>query len=302
MKNLWKQTALQKQLQFKKSLGLTQCGTFKNKPYEHILADDDARFGANYYAFGNPVEWQGLLFWANIKNNRSVDFESKELKNMLRSEHIPYNLIYPLENLRNYNPELVAAFLEHLLNNAIKVDEVIQIKIAYEGANPEQLLNDQTSFDVYVEYLSDGKKCGIGIEVKYTEQSSPYRKLEKEKMFGLKNSEYLALTHRCGYYMPNSIVKLRKPKLKKLWRNHLLGIKMVELGEIQQFYSIHLFPEKNSYQADAAKCYKNCLNEEFKNKFIPLTYEQFIAAAEKILGANQYISQVNWIDYLKKRY
>jgi hypothetical protein len=33
------------------------------------------------------------------KQNRKVNFLSNGLKNMLRSEHVPYNLFYPLENL-----------------------------------------------------------------------------------------------------------------------------------------------------------------------------------------------------------
>lgn len=303
MKNLWKPIALQKQLQFKKQVGLTESGTFKNKPYKHILSDTDASFGANFYAYNNALEWQELLFWATIQNNKSVDFESTGLKNMLRSEHIPYNLFFPLEKLRKSEPQLLNNFIEKLFNNTLKVDEVTSIKIEFSGGfRKSELLDDLTSFDAYIEYISNGKKCGLGIEVKYTEQSYPYGKIEKERMFNLKQGEYLPLTNRCGYYNPEAHLRLRKPRLKQLWRNHLLGIKLVEKGVLQQFHSVHVYPESNTYQTESCKCYCNCLKEDFKQTFVPITFEKFIEVAETTLGKNEYIKNINWIDYLKKRY
>lgn len=303
MKNVWKSIALQKQLQFKQQLGLTQSGTFKNKEYPQILADTDASFGANYYCFNNAAEWQELLHWALIQNNKNVDFEGIGLKNMLRSEHIPYNLFFPLQKLRNNNPQLLNSFLEQLFNNAIKVDVVTDIKIEYAGVTPKSnLLDDLTSFDAYIAYTSNGKKCGLGIEVKYTEQSYPYGKTEKDRMFGTKKGEYIPLTNRCAYYIPEAMLRLRKPKLKQPWRNHLLGVKMVEMGELQQFHSVHLYPEGNTYQTEVCKCYSNCLTEENKNSFQPITFEKWIEVAEQVLCENEYIKRIDWINYLKNRY
>lgn len=303
MKNQWKPIALQKQLHFKQQLGLTQSGTFKNKFYPQILTDTDAGLGANYYCFNKPEEWEELKEWASIDKGKKVDFEGTGLKNMLRSEHIPFNLFFPLEKLRKTNPKLLNSFVENLFNHTIKVDEVTAIKIEYAGvSHKSKLLEDLTSFDAYIAYTSNEKKCGLGVEVKYTEQSYPYGKSEKERMFGIKKGTYLPLTERCGYYLQDAYLRLRKPKLKQPWRNHLLGIKMVETGELQQFHSVHLYPESNIYQTEACNCYSNCLNDEHKNLFQPITFEKFIEVAEQVLGENEYIKQINWITYLKNRY
>jgi len=303
MINSWKNIAKQKQLQFKKDLKLTESGTFNRVTYKHILADKDAKNGANFYCYNNPTEWRELQTWADKDSSKKINYKGLGLKNMLRSEHIPYNLFFPLEKLRTSNPQLLNRFIEQLLDNAIKVNEVTKIKIEYAGSiHKSKLLNDNTSFDVYIEYLSDGKKGGIGIEVKYTELSYPYGKTEEARMFGIKPGEYLPLTKRCGYYHPEAQLKLKEKKLKQHWRNHLLGIKMLEIGALDEFHSVHLYPKGNTYQTEVCKQYKACLKERYKQSFVPITFEYFIAKADTVLGKEDYIVQNDWINYLKKRY
>jgi len=298
----WKKEALAKQLKFKKSIGIVKSGTFGKKKieYPNILHHDDAKKGANFYCYNSPTEWQDLKEWATRDKGSRVDFTGLGLTNMLRSEHIPFNLFYPLEKLRNNDTELLNSFLKKLLDNNIRIDKVTRIKIEFASdTHKSKLLDDNTSFDAYIEYLDGEKKCGLGIEVKYTEKSYPYGKTERKRMFDQPNSEYNRLTRDCEYYSPEKIKELKGNKLKQHWRNHLLGIKLVELKELDIFHSVHIYPEGNTYQKEACDRYSDCLVDNKKQSFIPVTFEKFISVATNVLSGKEY---KDWIDYLKKRY
>ncbi|MCF6222901.1 MAG: hypothetical protein L3J34_04145 [Flavobacteriaceae bacterium] len=297
----WKKEALAKQLKFKESLGIVKSGTFgkDNKPYLNILHPDNAKNGANFYCYNNPIEWQTLKEWANKDKGKKVDFTGLGLSNMLRSEHIPFNFFYPLEKLRNNNPEFLNSFLEKLLDNNIKVDKITRIKIEFtSNLHKSKLLDDNTSFDAYIEYLDGNKKCGLGIEVKYTEKSYPYGITEKKRMLD-KDSEYNRITRDSKFYNVESISKLREKKLKQLWRNHLLGIKLVELKELDQFHSVYIYPQGNTYQKEACDKYLDCLVDNKKQSFVLVTFEKFISVASDVLSSEEH---KEWIAYLKKRY
>jgi len=295
----WKKEALKKQLKFKESIGLTKSGTFDKKKYNHILHAADAKNGANFYCYNNPQEWQELIEWANKEKGKKVGFTGLGLANMLRSEHIPFNFFYPLEKLRNKDPELLNHFLEKLLDNKTKVDKVTRIKIEFASdLHKSILLDDNTSFDAYIEYVDGNKKCGLGIEVKYTERSYPYGITERKRMFD-QDSEYNRLTRDCKYYNHENIPKLKERKLKQLWRNHLLGIKLVEIKELDKFHSVHFYPLGNTYQKEACDMYLDCLMENNKQSFVPVTFEKIISVASDVLTSQEH---KDWIGYLKERY
>ncbi len=295
----WKNTALKKQLAFKQSLGLKASGTFGGNSYEHILSDTDALAGTNFYCYPNTIEWEALQAWAKKDKGKSVNFKGIGLKNLLRSEHIPYNFFYPLEKLRQENDQQLLRFLEQLLGNHIQIDKVIRIKIEFAWDKPKNKpLNDLTSFDAYIEAQSGAQKIGLGIEVKYTEKSYPWGKTEK-KLMDKDSSIYNQLTISSGYYKENAKSSLAIVKLKQLWRNHLLGLKLLELKKLGQFYSLHLYPKGNSYQQKVCEEYLNCLKEEHKQSFVPITFEWFTEVAEQLFTDAE---QQNWIHYLKTRY
>jgi len=295
----WKKEAKEKQLKFKESLGLKKSGTFGKKKYTHILHPDNVKNGANFYCYKNPKEWQALKEWAIKDKGKKVDFTGLGLTNMLRSEHIPFNLFYPVEKLRKENPELLNKFLEKLLDNNIHIGKVTRIKIEFASdLHKSKLLDDNTSFDAYIEYVDGYKKCGLGIEVKYTEKSYPFGVTEKKRMLD-KDSEYNRLTRDSKFCKPENISKLKEKKLKQLWRNHLLGIKLVELKELDQFHSVHIYPQGNTYQKEACDMYSDCLMENNKQSFVPVTFEKFISVTTDVLSGKEH---KDWIAYLKKRY
>ena len=114
------------------------------------------------------------------------------------------------------------------------------------------LLQTLTSFDCYIAYKDNSDAfCGIGIEVKYTEMayklqpgSSEYRHT-REKL----SEEYLCVTLQSGCYHTLSAATDEEafPKVlieddyRQLWRNHMLGMSMVQHSDIRHFLSVHLY-------------------------------------------------------------
>ncbi|MBQ0084856.1 MAG: hypothetical protein KBS65_01265, partial [Prevotella sp.] len=90
------------------------------------------------------------------------------LNNALRSEHIPYNLFFPMMKIQNKTA--TKGFFNELLGRD-GVAEILDVKIEYAPQPKCNYLNDGTSFDAFVLYRhKDGSKGAIGIEVKYTEK------------------------------------------------------------------------------------------------------------------------------------
>lgn len=295
MKNpAWKNTALKKQLAFKKELGLTASGIHNKKYYDHILADEDANKGAAFYCYHDTKEWNNLKSWADKYRGKKVNFLNNGLKNILRSEHIAYNVFYPLEKQRQANASSLNKLIQAIVN--LPVDSVDSIRVEFAGIkHKSEYLDDYTSFDTFIEFTSNQEKCALGIEIKYTEKSYPYTAKEKKWLYE-EQSEYIQLANRSGYFNDAFSQSLKTKKLKQPFRNHLLGIKMEELGEVQKFYSVHFYPTGNTYQAEVVKSYKEELKEEKQDTFIELTFENFIQKA-KAAGIND-----KWLSYFEKRY
>jgi len=252
------------------------------------LSFTDSSIGYNGYCYENT---------GHEKKQKRVNFNGEGLRNMLRSEHIPYNMFFPLAKLLKANPELLNQFIEKLIPD-VKISQVDKIKIEYVSElGKKELLDDNTSFDAYIEYTYKNKKCGLGFELKYTEKSYPYGNTEENRLFD-KNSEYnqLAKKSDCFNYKFYNSDKTELKKIKQLWRNHLLGIKLVDIGELKEFHSVHIFPKGNKYQKQACDKYIKCLSTKGKRSFIPVSFEKFVSVAKDTFG-NQ-----NWIDYLEKRY
>lgn len=290
-----KDIALNKQLQFKEKLGITTSGEHNGKRYMHILSDENALKGANFYCYDDMEEWMNLQKWAK-KDKRKLNFASNGLKNMLRSEHMPYNIFYPFEKLRKNNPELLCKLLGEILK--CDVEKVNEIRVEYAGnVDKNKLLNDNTSFDAYIGFQSCGESCGAGFELKYTEGSYPYGKSELENLNN-ESSLYWETAKASNMFILSGENKkqLISKNLKQFWRNHLLGIKMVQNNMLKKFYSVHLFPEQNTYQQFYAENYLKTIEDSHKQYFTPFTYEDLIGVGEKVEIKEK------WLAYFKNRY
>lgn len=297
-----KELAKKKQVDFKTSvLKLNKSGTHAGKTYEYILDKTDAGKGYNFFCY-NSNEWNELKAWANLntgpENKRKiVNFNGEGLRNMLRSEHIPYNMFFPLAKLQKTKPELVKQFLEKLIPN-IKISQISKLRIEYASElHKKELLDDNTSFDAYIEYNSGNKKCGLGVELKYTEKSYPYGITEEKRMYNEK-SEYNRLARKSDYfnYEFHKLDKQELKKVKQLWRNHLLGIKLISINELDDFHSVHIYPGGNKYQKHACDSYIKYLSALGKPSFIPVEFESFTSIATDVFGYH------DWIEYLERRY
>ena len=253
--------------------------------YGNYLTISDAQNGNNFY--------NGFDIFSAVKDYRK--FNNDLYQNMLRSEHIPFNLFIPLNANKTYSQNV----FNEILNGKIK--SINLQKIEYAPRPIRNYLNDKTSFDAYIEYTSnDGKNGIVGIETKYTELSYKIGKKEKTEMDDLESIYYI-ITNRSNAYKDESIPKLKEDDYRQIWRNHLLGesILLKDPDKFHSFTSITFYPGKNEHFQKVSKEYKSFLKKEYKNKCLFITYEELFELLIKYCPDNKY---KKWIGYLNSRY
>ena len=192
---------------------------------------------------------------------------------------------------------------------------MLNIIIEYAPSPKEEYLNDLTSFDTYVDYKdSRGARCGIGIEVKYTEQGYRIGKGEESKIND-KSSTYYRVTRESGCFNYGGLSEeefikrnfgkhARGDDLRQLWRNHILGLSMkLHSDGLQDFLSVHLYPSFNEHfnpkKSKVLDIYCSLLNDSGKKTFKSLTYENLFETMKKC-GMDKIDG--GWIPYLIHRY
>ena len=256
--------------------------------YGNRLTTPDAQALLNYYdGFGVREQLKA----------RYPDFSQKRDGDMLRSEHIPFNFFGPLVSDRELARQVIGSAF------GIKCSGDIQFKFEYAPEPKGNYLDDATAFDVFVKCTGQsGETIGLGIEVKYTEQSYPIGKKESVKVRELQ-SPYSLVTRESGCFTADVLNKLgaednelAKDKLRQIWRNHLLGLAIVRNKDLSRFYSITLFPSGNHHFIEAIPAYKGRLVPAASDGVKACTYEDFITAIDGD-GAVQ-----EWKEFLKVRY
>ena len=243
---------------------------------------------------------RGLIFYDGFRDlilSKVGNVATQLTANMLRSEHIPYNLFTPLETM----PEIAADLFSRMIDVPIK--QIKSIKIEYAGTGDKSMyLNDRTSFDAFVSYITpDGKNGGIGIEVKYTESEYPLGKKEGEDIES-KNLLYREMTRESGYYTPGLDIKmfLTAHHLRQIWRNHILGYSMKHKGDVDISHHVHIYPEHNEHFHNyALPEYRTLLTENGNESFKTITYENYFNMLDSYRD-NEQVS--DWVKYLRKRY
>ena len=245
----------------------------------------------------------GLIFCDIYRDFIRSRIDNKTFKttalfsNMLRSEHIPYNIFTPMEEDLNGATTL----FNHIIGGGI--NKITKIRIEFAGqVDKSNYLKDGTSFDTFIEYeTTDGTPGGIGIEVKYTENS--YRLGEKEG-WDIKDIShpYHNITRESQYFIPDLDIHifLKANNIRQIWRNHILGFAMLKRGDIKRFHHIHLYPKGNThFDAHALPDYKILLTDKGKESFIDLTFESLFDMMNQTFSSSK---QLEWIEYLQKRY
>jgi len=280
---------------------------FKAKARAHQFAFRENELN-DFYDEKNPqvilspdAAKQGLIFcdtYRDLIKSKVISFKSSVLfSNMLRSEHIPYNIFTPMEE----DLDATAALFNEIIGGGIS--KINRILIEYAGgADKSAYLNDGTSFDTFIEYVSsDGSIGGIGIEVKYTENGYPIGIKERQDIEN-RDGLYYQMTQKSHWYIPtlDIISFINANHLRQIWRNHILGYSMLFRGDIQHFHHIHLYPQGNKHFFERAiPEYKSLLTDCGKTTFIDLTYESLFDMISKIFISDK---QQDWLKYLRKRY
>lgn len=292
---------------------------FKNKARAHQVLFREKVLCVDYHIYPNVLKpndaKKGLIFFEAFRTDILEELKKpipatssapsgQMLTNLLRSEHIPYNIFFPMK----YDLDGCKNIFNEIFGRE-KIIEISDINIEYHPEPIEDYLSDHTAFDVYISYLdSNNSPCGIGIEVKYTEKDYPLKEGSREynhvkDEFGATRlfQNYYNATVNSNYYKEDvSHDKLVSNKFCQIWRNHILGASMVQHGDIKDFTSITLFPEANfHFNIDALPKYQELLTDEGYKTFIPLTYERLFKLMEKHLKID---TTEEWMKYLRHRY
>ena len=251
--------------------------------YGNRLTDPDAHALLNYYDKLNCRE---------SLRNRYPTYSRDRDADMLRSEHIPFNLLAPLDTDRT----AAIRIIEQVFH--IECVSIDSIKLEYAPNPKESYLNDGTSFDTYIEVTTvSGLKCGIGIEVKYTEHAYKLKRgsSEESRVLDHQSSYWKTARESACFKNPDDELFGTDP-FRQIWRNHLLGLKMIEMGDVDHFYSVTLFPDGNQHFHAVIPEYISQLKDEAKPFLIGCTFETFISA---INGSPEF---EEWKDWLHRRY
>lgn len=118
--------------------------------YGNWLCDEDAKALLNYY---DKLNCRGMLRvrYPNYAKRRDAD--------MLRSEHIPFNLLAPLITDR----KSAIAIIKRAFG--IECTKICYINMEYAPEPKESYLNDGTAFDTYIEVIkAGGKNAASGLK------------------------------------------------------------------------------------------------------------------------------------------
>lgn len=239
----------------------------------------------------------------------SLSTKGQMVTNLLRSEHIPYNIFFPMQ----YDLEGAKVLFNSLLGYK-RISSIERIVIEYNPGG----LKDGTAFDVYVEYrTSENKLGGIGIEVKYTEKEYPIKKDTKEWNETHDNGQiHLADNYRVpsfesGWF--NEVCISDAPistknhvvanKFRQIWRNHLLGASMILNNQLSEFTSLTVYPEGNVHFKEVLPDYEeNILTDKGRDTFKYKSYEELFSLMEESLNPTLISILNDWICYLRQRY
>ncbi len=116
-------------------------------------------------AGGSLLNYYDGLGVREALRRRYPTYSKRRDADMLRSEHIPFNLFAPLKG----RPELTKRLFDQILG--VRLHSPVQIELEWAPGPAEMYLEDRTSFDTYIKGTDDsGRVVGVGIEVKYTDE------------------------------------------------------------------------------------------------------------------------------------
>ncbi len=263
--------------------------------YENVLSEKNAQNHANY---------THLLGVIKRLRSRFPKYSSTRDANMLRSEHIPFNVFGPFAN----NLDLANRIFKNLMQLNLKEVIKIEFEWAPKTKGNNKYLDDKTSFDTYIEFCNtDNLLCGLGIEVKYTEKGYSLSETEKIKIEN-EESEYFTVSEESKKFKDKIKIgsTLTENNLRQIWRNHLLGLAMLQTKDknvkLDKFFSMTLYPKGNLHFTHEIPKYVEFLKEECKYEVFGVTFEDFFKLIEKEISKETNPEYKEWLVYLNERY
>ncbi len=249
--------------------------------YGNRLTDADGRALLNYY---------DDLGVREALRRRYPQYSKRRDADLLRSEHIPLNVLAPLAG----RPDLARMIIKSAFEQ--KLEGPFELRFEWAPEPKHNYLDDMTSIDAYLQGIgNDGKLVGIGVEVKYTERGYRIGKSEAERVHD-PSSTYWTVTHEAGLFAESELGDLAEDDLRQIWRNHLLGLAMVGRGDIARFVSVTLYPSGNIHFTHALEKYQGYLKDGARSSVCGCTFERFI---ECIRGDHEI---EKWKQFLTERY
>ena len=118
-------------------------------------------------------------------------------------------------------------------------------------------------------------------------------------------SAYSVTTCNSGCFINNDPMQFNNPDFIQLWRNHLLGLAMLQQGMTDYFDSLTLYPSGNVHfhssgsHMGVIEAYEELLTDKGIETFHAITYEDFF----KVLGMHYKSNRsLSWLKYLETRY
>jgi len=210
--------------------------------------------------------------------------------NTLSSQPLCFNLFGELA----LDLDLATNFFKEIFPGKIKA--VTEIKFEYSPGR-RTVHCDSSAFDVFVLYENlFGKKCFIGIEVKYAESLREESKKKAASIFKEHQKTYTSLTTP-DIFKPNAIDKLQLTPLSQIWRDHMLALACRFGSVYDDGFFVFLFPAANKECQNGVDKYLDQLinNDEERTFFFPRHLEDFIHTLKRI-------HPTSWTTELRERY
>jgi hypothetical protein len=224
------------------------------------------------------------------KTRRFPEYSPERDADMLRSEHIPFNMFGPLQVL----PQLAAQVFGRMIGRQCL--DLLEFEFEWAPQERNLYLDDRTAFDVFACFRDEQRRrVGIGVEVKYTEHGYSIGATEAKRVAD-RCSLYWRVTRESGAFLNDGEERLAFDGLRQIWRNHLLGLAMRLRGDLDDFISITLYPAGNTHFTAAFAEYRGLLSDHARDSVLAYTYEDFIDG----LSGDEAV--MDWKDYLQSRY
>ena len=227
-----------------------------------------------------------------LKNQKSYEtFDEYRLyNNMLSSQPLCFNLFVPLKNSLETYPELSEKTFKEIFPD-LNIKTIDKIEIEYIPDYYEELINDKTAFDAFIEYTDEENQKGIiGIETKYTEKLGDNIGKNTEINFDFNN-----------IFTEKALNKFKRGECDQLTRNILLTESYRTYNNFDQSLSIVLSPKKNKFTNQEIEDFSdNFINQEIeKKKLRKIDLETFTETAKNSFNQEYYSV---WINNFYNRY